>query len=273
MSFDSEPEAFEAYAAAMPNNCTFLVDTYDTLQGVRNAIEVAKKIREKGYHFQGIRLDSGDLSYLSIEARKMLDDAGFHDANIVASNDLDENIIESLHHQGAKVNVWGIGTKLVTGDGQPALGGVYKIAAIKDENGNWQYKVKLSEQAVKVSTPGIQQVRRFFNGKECIADMIFDELNPPKDESVIIDPMDMTRRKYLHPDLAFQDMLVPIFREGKQVYQKPVIHETKQKVKDGLESLHKSIKRFVNAHAYPVGLEKGLFEVKTDLILKLRQFK
>jgi nicotinate phosphoribosyltransferase len=273
MSFDNEIEAFEAYSEALPNNCTFLVDTYDTLQGVKHAIAIGKKIQEKGHRFQGIRLDSGDLAYLSIEARKMLDDAGFHQTDIVASNDLDENIIESLHHQGAKVNVWGIGTKLVTGDGQPALGGVYKIAAIKDENGVWQYKVKLSEQAVKVSTPGIQQVRRYFNGKECIADMIYDELNPPKEEALIIDPMDMTRRKYLHPDTAFSDLLVPIFVDGKQVYEKPAIHITKRKVEDGLESLHKSIKRFVNAHAYPVGLEKGLYDMKTDLILKLRQFK
>ena len=273
MSFDSELEAFEAYAQALPNNCIFLVDTYNTLEGVKHAIKVGKKIEEKGHRFQGIRLDSGDLAYLSIEARKMLDDAGFPDTDIVASNDLDENIIESLHHQGAKINVWGIGTKLVTGDSQPALGGVYKIAAIKDENGEWQYKVKLSEQAVKVSTPGIQQVRRYYNGKECIADMIYDELNPPKDEAVIVDPMDMTRRKYLHPDLNFSDLLVPIFVDGKQVYEKPPIHQTRKIAVEALESLHKSIKRFVNAHAYPVGLEKGLFDMKTDLILKLRHFK
>lgn len=270
MSFDTELEAFEAYAEAMPNNCVFLVDTYDTLEGVKNAIEVGKKLREKGHQFNGIRLDSGDLAYLSIEARKLLDDAGFQDTNIVASNDLDEHLIDSLHQQGAKINVWGIGTKLVTGDSQPALGGVYKIAAIRDENGEWKYKVKLSEQAIKVSTPGIQQVRRFYNGSECVGDMIFDELNPPKEEMVIIDPMDLTRRKVLSKDAPHKDLLEKIFVNGTLVYDRPDIHASRRKTLEELTTIHKSVKRFANAHSYPVGLEKGLYDMKTNLILKLR---
>lgn len=273
MSFDTELEAFEAYAEAMPNNCVFLVDTYDTLEGVKNAIEVGKKLREKGHQFNGIRLDSGDLAYLSIEARKLLDEAGFENTNIVASNDLDEHLIDSLHQQGAKINVWGIGTKLVTGDSQPALGGVYKIAAIKDENGEWKYKVKLSEQAIKVSTPGIQQVRRFYNGSECVGDMIFDELNPPKEEMIIIDPMDLTRRKILNKDAAYKDLLVKIFDKGTLVYDRPDIHASRRKTLEELMTIHKSVKRFANAHAYPVGLEKGLYDMKTNLILKLRHLE
>ena len=154
MSFDSELASFEAYADAMPNNCVFLVDTYDTIQGVRNAIEVAKKLRERGSEMVGVRLDSGDLAKLSIEARKLLDEAGFERAAIVASNDLDELEIERLKQGGATIAVWGVGTNLVTAKDQPALGGVYKLAAIEDESGDWQPKVKLSEQEIKTSNPG-----------------------------------------------------------------------------------------------------------------------
>lgn len=161
MSFDSELEAFEAYAQAMPNNCIFLVDTYDTLSGVRHAIKIAERLKERGYKLGGIRLDSGDLAYLSIEARRLLDQAGFHDAQIVASNDLDENVIQSLNEQSAKIDIWGVGTKLATAYNQPALGGVYKLCAIRKPGQDWQPKLKLSEQSAKISTPGITQVRRF----------------------------------------------------------------------------------------------------------------
>ncbi|MBX2842333.1 MAG: nicotinate phosphoribosyltransferase, partial [Flammeovirgaceae bacterium] len=146
MSFDTEEEAFAAYAKAMPNNCVFLVDTFNTIEGVKKAIKEGLKLRERGYEMVGIRLDSGDLAYLSIEARKLLDNAGFKNAKIVASNDLDENIITSLKsQQDAQVNVWGVGTKLATAFDQPALGGVYKISAIKNTEGEWDYKIKLSE--------------------------------------------------------------------------------------------------------------------------------
>ena len=172
---DAEEEAFQVYAEAMPNNCVFLVDTYDTLTGVKRAVEVGKGLREKGFKMVGIRLDSGDLAYLSIEARKILDEAGFQDTVIVASNDLDEYIIESLKKQGAKISVWGVGTRLVTAYDQPALGGVYKLAAIRKPGQEWQYKVKLSEQTIKVSTPGVQQIRRFYNEETLVGDMIYDE--------------------------------------------------------------------------------------------------
>src|SRR5262245_40889894 len=160
MSFESELEAFEGYAAVLPNNCVFLVDTYDTLEGVRRAIEVGRKLRGQGHEMVGIRLDSGDLAYLSIEARKLLDEAGFPQAKIVASNDLDERIIESLKQQGATIAVWGVGTKLATAYDQPALGGVYKLGALQDASGVWQPKLKLSEQRSEEHTSELQSLRQ-----------------------------------------------------------------------------------------------------------------
>ncbi|HEY4784316.1 MAG TPA: nicotinate phosphoribosyltransferase, partial [Chthoniobacterales bacterium] len=146
MSFPSEPEAFAAFAATLPGNTIFLVDTYDTLTGVRNAIEVGRVLRQQGHDLMGIRLDSGDLAYLSIQARRLLNEAGFEKTQILASNDLDENIISSLQSQGARIDAWGVGTKLVTAFDQPALGGVFKMGAVRSRGGNWVYKIKLSEQ-------------------------------------------------------------------------------------------------------------------------------
>ena len=167
MLFDSELEAFETYADSLPNNVVFLVDTYDTLEGTRHAVEVGKKLRKHGHDLLGIRLDSGDLAYLSIEARRILDEGGFPDAKIYASNDLDEETIASLKNQGARIGVWGVGTRLVTGHDQPALGGVYKLTAMRDSaDEQWQPRIKLSEQTIKISNPGILGVRRFFFGRE-----------------------------------------------------------------------------------------------------------
>ncbi len=161
MSFPSEKESFEAYAQALPNNAIFLVDTYDTLEGVRHAVEVGHELRARGQRMAGIRLDSGDLAYLSIQARRILDENDFPDAVIVGSSDLDEHIIESLKEQGACINVWGVGTRLVTGYDQPALGGVYKLTAVKEPGEAWRQTIKLSEQVVKINIPGILQVRRY----------------------------------------------------------------------------------------------------------------
>ena len=181
MSFADELSSFQAYAKAMPNNCVFLVDTYNSLDGVDNAIKAGLWLEKNGSVLQGIRLDSGDLAFLSKEARKRLDSAGFTSCQIIASNDLDENSIQSLKDQGACIDIWGIGTKLVTAYDHPSLGAVYKLCAVRSPNQAWQYKVKLSDQAEKISTPGMQQVRRFFSksedGVRFIADMIFDELN------------------------------------------------------------------------------------------------
>ena len=270
MSFDSELEAFETYARHLPNNVTLLVDTYDTVQGVKNAIAVGQQLRQRGHDLGGIRLDSGDLAYLSIEARKLLDAAGFGQTAIVASNDLDEHIMASLKQQGAKISVWGVGTKLVTAYDQPALGGVFKLAALKNEKGEWENKVKLSEQTIKTSTPGIQQVRRYRNEKGFVADMVFDERGTLAEKTTMIDPYDFTRQRTFDPRHDYEDLLQPIFRRGKPCYKVPSLEETKRRAQHQLGLLHEGTKRFVNPHTYPVGLEKKLFDEKTALILKLR---
>ena len=274
MAFDDELSAFKAYAEAMPNNCILLVDTYDTLEGVKKAIEVGKILRSKSKQLLEVRIDSGDLAYFSIEARKLLDEAGFVDAKIVASNDLDENIISSLRTQDAKIDVWGIGTKLVTAYDQPALGAVYKLAALK-EGDNWKYKIKLSEQAIKVNNPGIQQVRRFFNQKngkrQLVADMLYDTLQPLGEKHKIIDPLDITRRKVIHSNEAnYEELLISVFQKGEAVYESPEIESIRKTTLDSLTELPSGVKRFINPHSYPVGLEEKLFATKTDLILKLR---
>ena len=273
MSFESEREAFEAYARAMPNNCVFLVDTYDTLRGVRRATEVGKELRASGHEMVGIRLDSGDLAYLSIQAKRILDEQGFPNARIVASNDLDEHIIDSLKDQDAKINVWGVGTRLATAYDQPALGGVYKLTAIRDDaSAPWEPRVKLSEQTVKISTPGVLQVRRYraAAGSDSIADAIFDANIGVSDETVIVDPLDMTRRKHIPRDAPHEDLLVPIFRAGRRVYDVPDIRASRQRAFDQLATFHPGIKRFVNPHRYPVGLEQKLHDRRTELILNAR---
>ena len=269
MSFDDEREAFAAYARAMPNNCVFLVDTYDTIEGVRQAIAVGQDLRQGGHEMVGIRLDSGDLAWLSQEARRLLDEAGFPKAVVVASNDLDEHLIQSLKQQGAKIAVWGVGTKLVTAFDQPALGGVYKLAAIRDEKGVWKPRVKLSEQAIKVSNPGMQQVRRFRRGEHDIADVIWDELNPPT-QWTVVDPLDPHRRTPIGDDAQGEDLLIPVFRGGKLVATRVTAGEARAKTLTELNRLHDGVRRLTNPHRYPVGLELGLHERKTALILAAR---
>lgn len=264
MAFDSEMEAFEKYAEVMPNNCLLLVDTYNTMQGVAHAIEIGKKLRQKGHELIGIRLDSGDLAYLSIEARKILDAAGFPKAVIAASNELDEYLIASLKDQGAKIDVWGVGTRLITAYDQPALGGVYKLSALRPHGGTWQHRIKVSEQAIKTSNPGMLQVRRFED-----ADMIFDQL-AGEPSHVIVDPLDLTRRRVIPEGVPHHDLLVPIFRRGQRVYELPSIEQIRVHRSKELSHFHAGVKRFVNPHRYPVGLEKGLFDLKTRLILEAR---
>ena len=273
MCFGDECEAFDAYAAAMPGNCIFLVDTYDTLAGVRNAIEAGKRLRAKGHEMIGIRLDSGDLAYLSQEARRMLDEAGFAKAAIVASNDLDENIIASLKAQDAKISVWAVGTRLATCYDEPALGGVYKLSALRRPGGEWQYKVKLSEQVIKTSTPGILQIRRFRYDGQFMADIIFDQLKDGEQgrvDAVIIDPADPIRRKVIPAGTAYEDLLVPAFRAGRCVYDCPPLADVRKRTAQQLASLHPGIKRLLHPHQYPAGLEKGLHDLKTQLILEAR---
>lgn len=267
MSFDNELEAFRTYADAMPNNCVFLVDTFDTLEGVRKAVEIGKYLREKGHSLLGIRLDSGDLAWLSIEARKILDDGGFADAKIVASNDLDEHLIESLKHQGAEIKVWGVGTRLATAFDQPALGGVYKLAAL-EVDGQWVPKVKLSEQLIKTSTPGILQVRRFSQRGEAKADMVYNELQGPS--SLIVDPLDNTRRRKMEADLDFEDLLVPQIKNGKPIHESETLATIRARVQCELSKFHSGILRLNHPHRYPVGLEANLHDLKSTLVLRAR---
>jgi nicotinate phosphoribosyltransferase len=272
MSFDDEPTAFRAYAEALPNNCVFLVDTYESLDGVRHAIETGKHLRKKGQRLIGIRLDSGDLAYLSIEARKLLDSAGFADAVILASNDLDEHLIASLKQQGARISVWGVGTKMVTAYDQPALGGVYKLSALRAPDGTWMHKLKLSEQGAKVTNPGILQIRRFRSDAEFIGDAIYDELQNPLHEPVtIVDPADATRRKHFSKNASTEDLLVPVLRKGKLAVELPSLEAIRERSRRQLAMLHPGIKRFANPHAYPAGLELRLHELKTRLILGARE--
>lgn len=271
MSFEDEVHAFEAWARAMPNNCVLLADTYDTIEGVGRAIDVGRQLRERGQTLGGVRLDSGDLAYLSIEARRMLDEAGFPEACIVASNDLDESIIESLQQQGARIDVWGVGTRLATAFDQPALGGVYKLTAMS-MNGELTPRLKLSEQVAKITTPGVLQVRRFAVNGEFVGDAIHDErigIEPPLD---IIDPLDPTRHKHMPDGAESTDLLEPIMRDGVIVAPEPDIQASRARAASQLASLHPGIRRFVNPHAYPVGLEPRLHELRTHLVLAARGF-
>lgn len=190
MSFDSEQDAFQKYASAMPNNCIFLVDTYNTIDGVRNAIEEAKKLRQIGHEMIGVRLDSGDLLQLSKAARKLLDEAGFGNAKIVVSDSLDEHKISNLKENGAPIDIWGVGTNLVTAKDQPALGGVYKLGAIQDGEGQWHHRVKMSNTPIKVSNPGKLQIMRLRNS-EVWMDVLIDELDEsPVTEVISLDGSD-----------------------------------------------------------------------------------
>lgn len=271
LAFDSELEAFETYAEAMPNNCVFLVDTYDSLTGVRHAVEIGRKLRERGHEMIGVRLDSGDLAWLSREARRILDEAGFPRAQILGSNDLDETLIAELKRQGAAIGVWGVGTRLVTADGDPALGGVYKLTAVREPGGEWEDRVKLSEQAAKTTNPGILQVRRYRQGGECVGDVIYDSRRPLSGTPTMVDPADLTRRKTMPAGAMGEDLLMPIFRNGERVYDPPGLEAIRKRVREQLAGFHGGVKRFVNPHRYPVGLELGYFERKTELVLAMRR--
>jgi nicotinate phosphoribosyltransferase len=270
MAFDDEPDAFAAWARAQPNNGVFLVDTYDTLEGVRHAADAMRRLRERGHRPIGIRLDSGDLAYLSIEARRILDAAGLPEARIMASNELDEHLIASLKEQGAKVDVWGVGTRLVTGGDEAALGGVYKLSAVRQPGGPWQHRVKVSEQAAKTSNPGVQQVRRFSGPSGLVADVIFDEEAGLRAAPVAVDPLDPTRRKRVPEGTPFADLLVPVMRAGRPVYVPPPLEATRARARAEVARLHAGITRFVNPHQYPVGLSLQLHELKTRLVLEAR---
>lgn len=274
LCFANELEAFRTYAQTFPDRCIFLVDTYNTLKGVKNAIKIAEELKPNGFKLAGIRLDSGDLAYLSQRARKLLDAAGYTDAVIVGSNDLDPLVITSLKEQGACINVWGVGTHLITAYEQPALEGIYKLSAIKSAEGVWENKVKLSEQTIKISTPGILSVRRFYADKvggSAMADAIYDQrLDISEEKITIIDPVDPTKRRIISAKTPHRDLLSTIFNQGTLVYKKPTLKSSQEKTHQELQQFHESIRRLLNPHAYPVGLEEKLYDLKLQLILKAK---
>ncbi|MGI5865398.1 MAG: nicotinate phosphoribosyltransferase [Myxococcales bacterium] len=274
LTFEDEQHAFQAYAEAMPNNCILLVDTYDSLEGTRRAARTGRWLRGQGHELIGIRLDSGDLAYLSTRARAILDEEGFLGAKIVASGDLDERIIESLHDQGARIDIWGVGTRLTTAFDQPALGGIYKLSAVRGPDGRWEHRLKLSEQLAKTTTPGVLQTRRFTSEGLFAGDMIWDELlGPGESPPTIVDQSDSTRRKRFPEESLSEDLLVPVFRGGQRVYEPPALEQSRERTRSQLSMLHPGIKRFLNPHTYPVGLEMTLHQVKTRLILQARKLQ
>ncbi len=272
MAFDSERAAFSAYAEALPNNVTLLVDTYDTLEGVRNAVLVAQQLARRGQRLLGVRIDSGDLAWLSRRAREILDDAGLFDVKVVASNELDEHLIASLKDQGAAIDVWGVGTKLATAWDQPALGGVYKLSAVKRPGEErWVPRIKVSEQTTKVTIPGVPGVRRYRRPDGTLAgDMVYDIHHCPGPCAVMVDPADPTRRKRFSEDQAYEELLVPVFEDGRLVYEKPSLAEIRERAIAGVDELDPTVRRFLNPHTYPVGLERSLHDLRTALVLKAR---
>ena len=270
MAFEDEMHAFDAFAKIMPKNCVMLVDTYDSLLGVKKAIDVALRNRSQGFELAGVRLDSGDLARLSREVRKMLDRAGLHETHIMASNELDEYLILDLKQQGAQVDLWGVGTNLVTGKDQLAFDGVYKLSAIQDEKGVWQDRLKLSEQTAKVTNPGILQVRRFFNGEFYQGDAIYDAIAGIKEPCTIVNQED-PHNPIVLKEMKNEDLLQPILRKGKLVAELPSLESIQAHAKRELNKLPSSMTRFTNPQLYSLGLEKTLYEKKLNLVRKLRR--
>lgn len=275
MSFDSEYEAFKAYAKLYPESCTLLVDTYDTLQsGVPNAIRVFKEMQEEGIKLKsyGIRLDSGDLAYLTKRARAMLDEAGFAGAVISASGDLDEFLIESLRQQSAAIGSWGVGTKMITAYDQPAFGGVYKITAIEDENGIFQPKIKISENTAKITDPGDKETYRVYDENEKIfADLIalksesYDETEPLE----LFDPNETWKRTTLEPGkYRLRKLLVPVFEDGFCVYERKSTRQIRDYCIKEKETLWDEVKRLINPHEVHVDLSEELFNLRNEMLHK-----
>jgi nicotinate phosphoribosyltransferase len=265
MFHGDELAAFRAYAEALPGNCTFLVDTYDTLEGVRHAIEVGRELRAKGHALAGVRLDSGDLAHLSIEARRMLDEAGFTDAKIVASNDLDEMLIGSLHEQGARIDSYGVGTKLVTAFDQPALGGVYKLGAYRDGEGRWHDAIKLSEQPIKISNPGVLGVKRLRRDGELAGDVIYD-VERGWAGPALHDIEHPLLPAHTPPHDHAEDLLVRVMDRGEVVAPLPDLEAARARAARELQQLSPRTRRFLNPQPYPVGLDDKVHTRKLQMI-------
>lgn len=273
MSFPDELTAFRAYADVFPTNCLLLVDTYDTLgSGVPNAITVFKELREKGYEPKGIRLDSGDLAFLSRQARRMLDEAGFQSAKICASGDLDEEVIWDLKAQGAAIDIWGVGTKMITSMDNPALGGVYKLAA-EESDGVFIPRIKISENPAKVTNPGVKQLYRFYDKKsgKALADMIaLSEEDFSSGEPIeIFDPENTWKRMTLC-EYEARKLLVPIFENGELVYDMPALSSIAAYAQHELNTFWDEYRRLTRPHRYKVDLSAKLYELKHALLANRR---
>ena len=280
MSFPDEYTAFKTYAKMYPDSCTLLVDTYDVLKsGVPNAIRVFEEMREEGIKLikYGIRIDSGDLAYLSKEAYKMLAAAGFDDATIAASSDLDEYLIDSLKTQDAKINSWGVGTNLITSKDNPAFGGVYKLAAVKDaDSNNFIPKIKLSENTEKVTNPGNKTVYRIYSkttGKIkadliCLADEVFD----PEETMIIFDPVDTWKKtKVLGGTYEIRELLIPVIREGKRVYTSPDVMDIRDYCQKEQNTLWDESRRLINPQKVYVDLSQKLYDLKKNLLEEMSE--
>ena len=280
MSFPDEYTAFKTYAKMYPDSCTLLVDTYDVLKsGVPNAIRVFEEMREEGIKLTkyGIRIDSGDLAYLSKEAYKMLAAAGFDDATIAASSDLDEYLIDSLKTQDARINSWGVGTNLITSKDNPAFGGVYKLAAVKDaDSNNFIPKIKLSENTEKVTNPGNKTVYRIYSkttGKIkadliCLADEVFD----PEETMIIFDPVDTWKKtKVLGGTYEIRELLIPVIREGKRVYTSPDVMDIRDYCQKEQNTLWDESRRLINPQKVYVDLSQKLYDLKKNLLEEMSE--
>ena len=265
MTFDEEENAFRTFAKALPENCVFLIDTYDSLKGVERGIKVAK---EEGLKLIAVRLDSGDLNVLSNKVRKMLDEAGLKETQIMATNELTEQIISDLKHQGGKISLWGVGTNLVTAKDQPALDGVYKLSAVQGKDKEWKYRLKISEQVIKTTNPGISQVRRYFDEKGYVADMFYDEkMGPGK---TIIHHTEPGSKKEVKENWQYKDLLVPMLRRGKRVYEFPSLVQMRDKTYEELDQFPDAMRRFLNPQLFFTGIEKNLYDLKLQMIEEIR---
>lgn len=271
--FEHEFDAFTAYSEAFPDETVLLVDTYDTLGvGIPHAIRLGLEMKEKGKKLLGIRLDSGDLAYLSKEARRMLDEAGLEDVAIVASSDLDEKLIQDLKNQGAQISIWGVGTNLITSYDCPALGGVYKLAAV-EKDGAWQPRLKISENPTKITNPGYKQVIRFYDRDtdKPLGDLIaLKEEKIPEDKIMMFHPLFPHKRKVIR-NYRMELLLEPVIEQGQICYKKPALTSIRAYAKEQLDHFSPEIKRLVNPHEYHVDLSQKLWDLKQSLIHKERE--
>ncbi len=274
--FDSELDAFCAYAREYPDSCTLLVDTYNVLKsGVPNAIEAFRReVLPRGFRPKGIRIDSGDITYLTRKARKMLDEAGFPDCQIVASNSLDEYIIRDMLQQGAMIDSFGVGERLITASSNPVFGGVYKLCAVENADGEFIPKIKVSENVAKVTIPGAKKLWRLYDNEtgKAIADLITleDEVVDDSEPYELFD-RDFTWKRKVVENYTARELLVPLFVKGKCIYDYPHIEKVKQYCKEQIDTLWDEVLRFENPHNYYVDLSQKLWDLKSDLLKQVKK--